>query len=410
MKKSFISVTTFFLVFLSGSFVSGQVEKTQVPVSPFSKGDFWFNTGNNFWFDHDNIKFPDNQGHENSFGLNYNMLYFPADHIGVGLDLATNRDNTKYDMYTSLSSSTMLYLDGLYGSKLNKNANIYVKAGLGLGGERSKDGSTSNENTYNDFGANLEIGAPYSLCNNSSIYFTPRLGYEYTHSSGNNYTDKSSGIYLRTGFIASLPCSAYAHNCDEFDEYSENEYVQGSNFIGGFSTFGFGMGNDKSTYPGESGYQGYTSKSSYSNLTLDVQYFRYIFNNFAIGTTLDLYSSMNKDKDNQSKQSQFNWNFSPQVEANLPVKGSFHNTYGFLEAGIGNSNYKTVSGSFTSTTKDGLSDMSLGVGYNLFFTRSYAFTPYVDYRWNMIKDQSTKATTNVNGVEAGFTLHHFFTF
>ncbi len=420
MKLTLIFGTGFLLMFILGSISYGQSTNSQISSSitlpatqtpsPFLKGNFWFNAGNNFWLDQDNVKYPADKGHENSLGFDYNMLYFPVDHLGVGIDFSTYRDKSKFSTSNGLNTSTMVYLDGLYGASFNDKLNGYVKAGFGFGGERdqySSGSSYSYDNKYKDIGINFEAGAPYSICDNSSILFTPRLGYEYIRSTGSGWTDKTSGIYFRTGIVASLPCSSYAHDCDEFDEYSEGEYDQGNNFIGGFSTLGFGMGNSNSTGPdGEGG--SLTTNSSYSNETFKVQYFRYIFDNIAIGSTLDFYSSMNNNKTNSTKNNQYNWTFSPQAQFNLPIQGPMHNAFGFLEGGFGSSMTKTDTNGSSTTTRYALSDMSLGLGYNLFFTRSFALTPYVDYRFNMETDKSTKDKTRVNGVEAGFSIRHSF--
>ena len=409
MKLTFAFRTVFFLVFFPFSVVFGQTAKKSELSSPFTKGNYMWSAANNFWLDQDNVKTPLDKGHENSFGFNYSMFYFPGNHFGVGLDFSTSRDKSKFSAYNSLTTSTMVYLDGLYGTSFNDRLNGYVKAGVGIGGNRSQynSGSYSNDYKYKDMGVNFEVGAPYSMCPNSSVLLTPKVGYEYTQTKGNGYTDKSSGLYFRTGIYTSLPCSSYAHDCDEFDDYSEGEYDQGNNFVGGFSTLGLGFGNANSTGPGGEGGT-VTTKSSYSNYNFDVQYFHYIFNNIAVGGTLDYYSSMTNNKTTMTKTNQYNWTFSPQAQFNFPVQGQMHNAFGFLEGGFGSSMYKTDNNGTTTTDKYALSDISAGLGYNLFFTKSYAVTPYVDYRFNMETNKTTKDKTNANGFEAGFTIRHSF--
>jgi len=392
-----------------------QIDKTQVSVSPFSRGDFWFNAGNNYWLDLDNLKTGGvNQGKESSDGLSFNTIYFPVDHFGAGLSLTSSRDNNKYTTYTDLSTSTMVYLNAMYGNTFGNNINLYAKAGVGFGSDRSKETSsmsTNYNNKYNDFGANFEVGSPFAIGNGTGLYFTPMAGYEFYQSKNSIQTDKSSGAYLATEFRASLPCSSYAHNCTDIHSFSENRYEQGNNFIGGTSSFLFRFGNDDLVRQvGELGHPTITSKYSYSNAMLDIDYYHYILNNVAAGAGLSLNSSMTNYKGQVYKTNNFSWTFSPEIQANLPVKGELNNVFGFLEAGIGTSRYKTDNNNSTSTYKYNLSDETLGAGYNLFFAKQFAFTPYIDYRWNTTKDQSTKIKTVANGFEAGIVLRYSFRF
>ncbi len=406
----YLSRAGLFLLFFQVTFLFSQTVKQQTLGSPFAKGSYWFDAGNNLWFDQDKVKNQGGEnGKENSYGLDLGMYYFPVDHFGAGISISTGTDNSKFDSYESKYSSNKVFFNGMYGTTFDNGFNLYAKAGVGFGSDRSKYSTSyyNNDDKYMDFGVNFEVGAPFRLCQSSGFSFTPEFGYKYSQYKADTKTDKYSGIYLQSSFTASLPCSDYSHDCDDMDEYSDGWYDQGSNFVGGFSAFNLEMGNQKSTYPGGEG-ETVNTKSATSSISLTGEYFRYLIRNLAIGASLDMYTSASNDKDNNSKYHESSWTFSPKVMENIPVEGHLNDAFAFLEAGLGNSKTKSENSYSTTTYSYALKDMSLGFGYNMFFANSFALSPYIDYRWNSSKDKSSDSKTQISGFEGGFTIRHFF--
>ncbi|NVO20396.1 MAG: hypothetical protein HXX13_11885 [Bacteroidetes bacterium] len=412
MKKIPLSGLLIFLLYFSTSMVHGQAAKAPVPVSPFAKGSYWFNASDNFWFDQDNMKTDGSKsGKENSYGLDLSCLYFPVNHFGVGLSLSSSRDHSDGNSTTTLNSFNMLNLQAMYGNTFGKNFNLYFLASVGFGKEKSKQTSgsyTAYDDKYNDMSTYLELGSPIALGSGSGLYFTPALGYEFHQTKNSTYTDKSMGPYLGTSFKVSLPCSSYAHSCSEAKGFSDGLYSSGSSFFGGNTSISLRTGNDNQTKPdGENSSS--TFKYSYSEVMFDLQYYHYILNDIAVGAGISFDNYSHNAKDNSTKYHYNYINFSPQVLANIPVEGALHNTFGFLEAGVGASSDKYESQGGSSTTyKYSLSDVTFGLGYNMFFARNFSLSPFIEYRWNTSKDKSSKIKTQANGFEAGFNIRHFY--
>ncbi len=398
----------FFLVFFPVSILMAQITPPSAAVSPFTKGNWWFNAGNNFWFDQDKVKSNDtDDGKENSYGLNQSLYYFPVDHFGIGINYQSSRDNENRNSYDRITSSNIVYLNGMYGTSVNDKLNLYGKLGVGFGGERSKytAGTYSNDYQYTDFGYNMAVGAPYPLCQESAFTFTPEAGWSYKQSKSDYSTEKTSGFYFQSQFTASLPCDDYAHDCGEVDDYDDDWYDAGSNFVGGNTYFRFFTGQTTSEY---SGGDMNTYEKNYNYFSLNAEYMRYVSHNLAVGAGFDTYLSATNDKQHSTKQSQSSWMFTPKVQANLPVDGKWNNSYGYFGGGFGLSKTKSESSSSSSTSNYIHTDVNLGIGYNIFFARSFALSPYLGYDWNSSKEKSSNYKTSYHGFEGGFYIRHFF--
>lgn len=410
MKPTSLITSAFVLTFLNASLVFGQDDFSKaLKYSPFAKGSTFYDLSNDLSFNWKKLSNDDvSAGNKNRTSLHLDATYFLVDNIGVGIGISSKRTREKYDDIDNIQTRTLGSVNAMYGRSLSGILNIYGKAAVRGGWDKYKYDymGSSEESRYNEFGLNFEVGAPFNFKDESGLLVTPFLAYDYGVSKNDDYKDITSGICLGARLNFSLPCASYAHGCDEIEQFSENKYSKGTNVIGGSTLFSFNLGSKNDKYTGDGTYN-YDEKYSNAGARIRAEYFHYIINNVAIGGELRLRTSSEKNKDDDSKQSDFSWMVMPQVLGNFPVKGVMHNTFGFIGYGFGMEKQKETN-TETSETKYNTSDLTIGLGHNIFLTEGLSLTPIVDYSMYTQKNSDTDIKSERNGFEANFSIRYTF--
>jgi len=413
MKTTILANSAFLLTFLNALLVFGQDDKLKVAVeSPFAKGNTLWNMSNDLGFSWKKLESNgESAGNRNRFGLHLEGTYFVVDNVGVGLGISSEKTRTKNVDINEIDVTTMGSVNALYGHTIGQLLNVYGRGEFRAGVNRSKYESPgySQDNKYNEYGLNFEVGTPLALGKGTGVFFTPYANYDYGVSKDDNYKDVSSGINIGTRLNISLPCAAYAHDCSQISAFSENMYSKGTNVIGGSTSFRMQFGTEKSSYIGDDMYNDFENSLSDMCASAEIDYYHYIIDNVALGAEFRLRSSGEKDKETDYKQSEFAWMVRPAIQANLPVEGMLNNSFVFAGYGFGGSKDKTTNtANQTTETKYNNSEISFGVGYNLFMAKSLALVPIVNYSMYTSKEADSDAKNKRNGFEARFSLRHTF--
>jgi hypothetical protein len=158
-------------------------------------------------------------------------------------------------------------------------------------------------------------------------------------------------------------------------------------------------------------YNDYENSLSDMCAFLELEYYRYFFDNIAVGAEFRMRGSGEKDKETDYKQSDFSWMLTPTIQANLPVDGKLNNSFGFVGYGFGGSKDKiTGTNNQTNETKYKTSELSFGLGYNLFMAQNLALVPVINYSMYTRKEANSDAKDKRNGVEAGLSIRYSFKF
>ena len=188
-------------------------------------------------------------------------------------------------------------------------------------------------------------------------------------------------------------------------------YTKGTNVVGGSTSFNMKFGTLKSSYIGDDMYNDFENSLSDLCAALEIEYYRYVFDNLAVGAEFRVRGSGEKDKETDYKQNDFSWMLTPTIQANLPVNGLLNNTFGFVGYGFGGSKDKTTgTNNQTTETKYNTSELSIGAGYNLFMAKNLALVPRINYSMYTRKEADTDAKDKRSGIEAGFSMRYSFTF
>jgi hypothetical protein len=413
MKPTSLIPSVFMLTFLNASLVFGQDDYSKVVIStPFAKGNTFWNMSNDLRFSWKKLESNDESaGNRNRFGLGVEGTYFIVDNFGVGIGLSSHKTRTKNGDIEQIEVSTVGSVNAMYGRTIGEIVNIYGKGEFSAGLDKSKYESPgySQDNKYNEYGLNFEVGTPLTLGKGTGFLVTPFVNYDYLVSKDDSYKDVSSGIKLGTRLNISLPCAAYAHDCDQISAFSENMYSQGTNVIGGSTAFNLQFGTVKSSYIGDDMYNEYENSLSDMCASAEIDYYRYIIDNVALGAELRLRGSGEKDKETDYKQSEFSWMFMPAIQAHLPVEGKLNNSFVYAGYGFGTSKDKTTNtANQTTETKYNNSEISFGVGYNLFMAKSLALVPVINYSMYTRKNNDADTKDTSNGFKARFGIRYSF--
>jgi len=415
MKPTILTKFAILLAFSNVGLVYGQ-DDIPIPIEvvklPFAKGNTLWNMSNDLNFSWKSLESNgESAGNRNRFGLHLNGTYFVVDNVGVGIGLSSEKTRTKNGDINEIDVTTLGSVNVLYGRTVGEMLNVYGKGEFSARVTNSKYESPgySEDNKYNEYGLNFEVGAPLAIGKGTGFLVTPFLNYDYGVSKDDSYKDVYSGINLGTRLNISLPCASYAHNCEQISAFSENMYTKGTNVLGGSTSFWMQFGTQKSSYIGDDMYDDYENRLSDMYASLDIDYYRYIYNNLALGAEFRVRGSGEKNKETDYKQNEFSWMLMPAIQANLPVEGKLNNSFGFAGYGFGMSNEKTTgTNNQTTETKYNNSEIRFGVGYNLFMAKNLALVPIVNYSMYTRKEADSDAKDKSNGFEAGFSLRHAF--
>jgi hypothetical protein len=415
MKTSIVTTTATLLAFLNASLVFGQDDKLKKVIeSPFAKGNTLWNMSNDLKFSWKSLESNgESAGNQNRFGLHVEGTYFVVDNVGVGIGLSSEKIRTKNGDIDEIDVTTLGSVNALYGHATGGIVNVYGRGEFSAGVGKSKYESPgySEDNKYNKYGLNFEVGAPLALGKSSGFLVTPFVNYDYYVSKDDSYKDSKSGINIGTRLNISLPCASYAHNCEQISTFSENMYTKGTNVLGGSTSFWMQFGTEKSSYIGDDMYNEYENSLSDMWASLVIEYYRYIFDNLAFGAKMRVYGSGEKDKETDYKQNDFTWMLTPTIQANLPVTGTLNNSFGFVGYGFGGSKDKTTgTNNQTTETKYNTSELSFGVGYNLYMAKNLALVPIINYSMYTSKEVDSDEKNKWSGIEAGFSMRYSFNF
>ena len=299
----------------------------------------------------------------------------------------------------------MTWGDVRYQSQFSHNFNYYGQIGVGVGGNTIKvtpsTGSSSTEK-INSFGLMGEIGFPIHLINDAPIYLTPNIGYRYITRKYEDYKEKDGRFQIGLDLETYLPCRAMSCDCHNGMRYSSGIYNSGNSYLG-FSTKGaLSFGHIKTEYdsPGLS-----DDEEDYNREKFEAEFMYYVFNSFALGIGADFHNSIIKSEGFKSTSQSFA--IMPMFEINAPVNNCWHNAFIRGGYGIGSQKEESTSGSITNTVKFTTSEVCLGLGYNIFFSKKLSFTPVIGYDWTTIKLKDTDFKDKENGLELKAGLRAF---
>lgn len=192
---------------------------------------------------------------------------------------------------------------------------------------------------------------------------------------------------LVTVIALALICSgAYA-------QFNKGRYLVGGNV--GFAAYTGKTKTDNSTST--------TSHSTTFNLSPDVGYF--VIDNLAVGAGLSLRTSSTKgDGGDNSKDTDTDFTLTPFARYYLDQGIFFQGQVGF---GSGSNKHKPNGSNTTTTTKHGVFDWGLGVGYAYFLNDYVAIEPMVSYvsYANNYKDPDFKTVNSGITLNVGFQIY-----
>jgi hypothetical protein len=371
--------------------VSTNITNKDVENLPFTRNFNNFTIQQNFGWARTTPENSDNHTSSAALKIDYNR--FVVDHVGVGAEF--DWSSSKYDNGTSVSkdNSWMLYGNVIYGSTLGSNFNLYGKASVGLGQDKSTYGSSSS--TTHLFGYKFEVGSPVHLFNDGGNYITPFISYNFLREKDDITTYKTNEFDFGFRFQNYSPCSAYQCDCHHNRSFSGNIYSQGRSFIGYSSMGDFGFGKAKTEYNNS------TSESDISGGSFNLEYGYYLSRDIAIGAGFSWNGSTQKT--GSSKYSNSALSFMPMITLNAPAKSCLENL--FLQGGYGFGMEKSTSGS--SEDKYNTTNLCINLGFNDFIGKHIAFTPKIGYEWESFKNTDTNLKSKQSGLEFGLggSLH-----
>ncbi len=384
---------------------SSTISSRDIEQLPFARGNWEYQIRQNAEYSYmKNSESGQSLGHQNSLGFNLGANYFVADHIGVGLELNTKWTGNHY-LSDNTTSKWMGWADVMYGLPLSPDIDFYGKLSVGLGTEKAtyKSGSTSSSTTDNLFGYRIGVGAPIRLFDKGPLFVTPELSWDYLHTSFDGGHENDNGLRLGLCLEAYMGCNQFSCDCHHGFSLSHNVYQPGTSFID-FSTHGgFDFGTLKTTYTGSSSVQ----EESHSREMLDAGYSIYVLPNFAVGGSIAVGGTSEKDKNSSAKVTTGNWMITPMLEFNLPVDNGWNNSFLKLGVGFGSEKSTSGSGSNSSSVTDNIFSYYALVGYNDFIARRLAFVPRIGYECNTFKNTSTDVKEKSNGIEVELGLRLF---
>lgn len=416
MKPTLLLLSGFILTLLNTGIVNAQLNtETPTPVSVFNKGNFFTDLSSNIGFDFLTLKTGDvKSGKSNSSGFHYKTTYMLLDGIGVGAGISGSRSKYMPEEINGIegvdiiNSSISGSVNALYGQDISAVLNAYVKAEVRFGRTRYQadyPGSLQDQK-QNLFGINLEAGLPWVPFDSNGCVITPVIGYSHSTSKDDYLKDINSGFYFGTRLNMSLPCSHMAHSCDESRAFAENMYSKGANVIGGSSYFMINTGTETNKYTSENGYGDYDTKHNFYGGMFNAEYYRYLFNNFAIGGGTELQVFGQKNKETENKYTDFSWKIKPTVQLNLPVTGELNNTFLFGGVVIGGSKDKSTNQEEITENKYNSSGFRLGVGHHVFMAKGFSLVPVINFASYTDKNTESDIKNVSSGIETGLSMRY----
>jgi hypothetical protein len=356
---------------------------------PFSQGVNNFTVKQNFNFTR--IKPEDSDNNTRTFGLSvdYNRFVIDGLAIGANIDFSSLRSEIG-SIDVVKSTSFALYGNVIYGRTFESGFNLYGKASVGFGTQKTS--STSFATSKDDlFGYRFEIGAPIHLFKDGGNYITPFIRYNSLKQTDDEDDDEYTVNEFSLGFQFQnySPWSAHKCDCNHGRGFSGGMYDQGRSFIGYTSMGEFGFGNTKF----ESG--SFTDETDISGGSFNLEYGYYISKDIALGAGISWSSET--EKDDAGKVSESAFSFMPMITLNAPAKNCLENL--FLQGGYGFGSEKTEIGS--TEYKYSTSNLNLSLGFNHFFGKHIALTPKIGYLGQTFKNKDTDVKDRQSGFQVG---------
>jgi len=324
-------------------------------------------------------------------------LYFPVNHFAVGLWYDHNRSRDKNTEYksTNISSSNVGYLELMYGRSFG-NFNLQAWGAAGIGQAKYKYEGYETTNTEKDKLFNWMIGleSPFKVASGCNGYVTPGISYESDKGKWDGGDDKYNyfDIYLNLMFF--VPTHDYYCDIGQGCSAVSERYHQGYASLGVSTWIDLSFGNYKSHWEDETGNSTLQMDQSENDFCGSINGYYYVIDNLAVGAQLKLDTYKYKSNDDavyKTDQSGTAFTFMPQVLYNLPLQGCLNNLFVDAGFGLGVDNSKSTSGSYTTDTKENITQFYAGAGYNYFFTNFLAFTPKIGF------ESQTNKTKNPDG-------------
>ncbi|MBL7740318.1 MAG: hypothetical protein JNK14_13970 [Chitinophagaceae bacterium] len=388
-------------VLLISGMVSGQI----VSIEDEARGAGIFSKGVNRIVMERNIDFTTfktkfdgvNTGRSNSWQLHAEGSRFLIDGFAIGGDIDVNatgwRPVSNNDV---LVRNWMVTPHALYGKSLSGTINIYGKAGVGFGSNKTinetPSGSTTNK--ANLFSYSLTAGLPFLAKKGSNTYLTPYVSYRhitYDYDDGKEKVNRlSAGIKLELY----SPCSEM--RCDRKNGYAltKSMYDQGSSYIGYYSRGMIAFGSSETEYDNFPD----TDKENFTDGSLKLDYVYYIADNFGVGAGLNIKGEVQKSDDNNYKFTTTGLTFSPQFVVNMPVDNWARNFFLQGEGSFGSQKTVFDFGSASNEDKYGVAGFGAYIGYNTLFGKNTSFTYMVGYLSETIKDKDNDQKEQYNGL------------
>lgn len=356
---------------------------------PFSRGINNFTIQQNFGFSHRKPENSDNNTSSIDLKLDYNRFIVDGFALGAGIDFSS--DKTEFGANEIKNTEVIFSGNAIYGHTFNGNFNLYGKASVGFGSAKTTYTGTPSTISKGDlFGYSLEVGTPIHLYSGGGNYITPFIRYGHLQHKEGGEKNSINQFSLGFNFQNYSASSGYQCDCKKSRGLSANAYGQGRSFIGYSSMGNYGFGKFKTEFGNLS------DETDISGGEFNLEYGYYVARDIALGAGLSWSNSSEGEGSDKDTESEFS--FMPMITLNAPSKDCLENL--FLQGGYGFGVHKFESGS--SENKFNTTNLSINLGYNLFFGKYLAFTPKIGYESETSKHTENNVKTKQSGFQVGF--------
>lgn len=370
---------------------------SSAPLNPFSRGNYELSTRR--WVDflrQDHKRNGFNFGESKDLGIFVGTHYYFTKNFGAGIEFDYDRNvEINSTKFISTDYAVFGYLTG--GIPLGRKASVYGRLGVGFGGSKQKLTITGNttESTSDLFGFRAEVGLPLHWY--GDVYFVPRFTY------CNNSFELEEGEFDESCYGFEFGLNSY-FGCRKTNwgspygfSYHPQDYSAGISYFGFNARGGVSFGNTEWSFLNQ------VEEEEDVNTSLELDYVYQVIQNLGLGAELS-YRRMSSDFPAASYESADTYlMFEPGAYYHFPFKNGLNNAFWKFSAGIGSRKVVVESPTIPSTTKETLSKISTGIGYDFFFSKYSMFTFILEYEWHTRenKENDTKVKSNGLGFEVG---------
>ena len=285
----------------------------------------------------------------------------------------------------------------------NHAVNVYAGFSSGAIKEIDEVGGSEFENETNltVYGAGIEM--PISL-GGSAAYFTPMLSYVFENGDYDNGEYDYNSLQIRGGMYSFFTCAMFDPCGKNGSALGDGQYGAGSSCLGSDCGFNLEIGNETDKYSSY-GYSG-ESKTKNTHTGLQFDYGYYVIDGLAARALFNYAGETIKDDENSDlKWTGTHITYGLGAIYNLPLEGKLQHLFVKGDFMVGTDKDKQEDGvnPDIEQTHD-LTNINLGVGYNLFFVPGVAFTPTIGYSLNNTQNSFDQ---DINGLSVNLGITNY---